>query len=69
MKLTEDIKKYARQTPFRPFLIETASGSRFLVADSYRIAFDENRGRVVVFDADGLVEIIDLDAVQIVTVP
>jgi hypothetical protein len=69
MKLTEDIKKYARQTPFRPFLIETTSGSHFKVEDSYRIAIDEHRGRVVVFDDNGLVEIIDLDAVQIVTVP
>jgi hypothetical protein len=40
-----------------------------MVEDSYRIAIDEHRGRVVVFDDNGLVEIIDLDAVQIVTVP
>ena len=65
----EDIKKYARQTPFRPFLIETTSGTQFMVEDSFRIALDEKRGRVVVFDVGGLVEIIDLDAVQIVTVP
>jgi hypothetical protein len=69
MKLTEEIKKYARQTPFRPFAIETDSGSRFVIADSYHVAIDENRGRVVVFDLEGLVEIIDLDAVHIVSVP
>ena len=69
MKLLKDIQKYARATPFRPFLIQTGSGAEFIIEDSYHIALDEKRGRVVVFDADGLVEIIDLDSVQVVTIP
>jgi hypothetical protein len=69
MIMLDEIKKYARQTPFRPFALQTDSGTQFDIVDSYRIAIDEDRGRVVVFDIDGLVEIIDLNAVQTIFIP
>jgi hypothetical protein len=62
--MLDEIKKYARQTPFRPFAIEIGSGTQFMIEDSYRIAIDDQRSRVVIFDTDGLVEIIDLNAVR-----